>query len=298
VHRILVVDDSRIDQGLVKGILSADEDLVTEFVDNGKAGVAAVAASRPDLVLTDMVMPEMDGLTLVRSLHESHPRLPVILMTSQGSEALAVEALHAGAAHYVPKASFGPALLETVHEVLEIARERQREEDLFGSLLKSECTFEIGNDLNLVRPLVKHLQRLLSRLGWCAEAECTQVGVALSEAIQNGLEHGNLEINSELRNQGLTEYLALLAERCAQAPFRERRLRVEAKFGRDEARFRIHDEGPGFDPSCLPDPRDPANLERLHGRGLLLMRTFMDEVSFSERGNEVVLVKRRPEDCG
>ncbi|MEM8681572.1 MAG: ATP-binding protein, partial [Planctomycetota bacterium] len=58
------------------------------------------------------------------------------------------------------------------------------------------------------------------------------------------------------------------------------------------AEFVIEDEGPGFDPTRLPDPTDPANLERVSGRGVLLMRTFMDEVEYSERGNRVILRKR------
>jgi anti-sigma regulatory factor (Ser/Thr protein kinase) len=43
----------------------------------------------------------------------------------------------------------------------------------------------------------------------------------------------------------------------------------------------------------LPDPTDPANLERISGRGLLLIRTFMDEVHHNAKGNEVVMIKRR-----
>jgi len=57
-------------------------------------------------------------------------------------------------------------------------------------------------------------------------------------------------------------------------------------------RFVIRDQGPGFDPTSLPDPTAPENLEKVSGRGLLLMRTFMDEVHFNEVGNEVVLIKR------
>ena len=60
----------------------------------------------------------------------------------------------------------------------------------------------------------------------------------------------------------------------------------------DECRFVIRDEGPGFDPNSLPDATDPARPAPC-GRGLLLMRTFMDEVHFNEKGNEVTLVKRR-----
>ena len=61
------------------------------------------------------------------------------------------------------------------------------------------------------------------------------------------------------------------------------------------AEFVIEDQGSGFDPGSLPDPTDPANLERVSGRGVLLMRTFMDEVDFSERGNRVTMRKRASE---
>ena len=81
--------------------------------------------------------------------------------------------------------------------------------------------------------------------------------------------------------------------RARAEPFCHRRIRVEARLDREHATFRVRDEGPGFDPNSLPDPRDPQNLEKLSGRGVLLMRTFMDDVTFNDRGNEVVLVKRR-----
>ena len=54
----------------------------------------------------------------------------------------------------------------------------------------------------------------------------------------------------------------------------------------------VRDEGPGFDPSALPDPLDPANMENASGRGLLLIRTFMTEVRHSERGNEITMIRR------
>ena len=60
-----------------------------------------------------------------------------------------------------------------------------------------------------------------------------------------------------------------------------------------EAQWTIRDEGPGFDVRALPDPTDPEYLERPHGRGLFLMRTFMSEVAYNDRGNEVRMVKRK-----
>jgi anti-sigma regulatory factor (Ser/Thr protein kinase) len=69
---------------------------------------------------------------------------------------------------------------------------------------------------------------------------------------------------------------------------------VTVQITREEARYVVRDEGPGFNPSKLPDPTDPSNLERVSGRGLLLIFTFMDEVKYNATGNEVTMIKRYP----
>ncbi len=56
-------------------------------------------------------------------------------------------------------------------------------------------------------------------------------------------------------------------------------------------RFVIRDEGPGFDHRKVSDPTQAENLDRVSGRGLLLIHSFMDEVSYNDRGNEITLVK-------
>ena len=84
--RVLVVDDSKLDRTLVTQILGEDRSLSIETVPDGAEALRAVASRPPDLVLTDLVMPELDGLELVKRLRADHHGLPVILMTSQGSE--------------------------------------------------------------------------------------------------------------------------------------------------------------------------------------------------------------------
>jgi hypothetical protein len=115
----------------------------------------------------------------------------------------------------------------------------------------------------------------------------------LEESLLNGLYHGNLELSSELRQDGGNRFQEAAMQRRVEAPYSERRLWVTAKLSRSEATFVLRDEGPGFDLSKLPDPTDPANIGRIGGRGLLLIRTFMDEVRFNDKGNEITLVKRR-----
>jgi anti-sigma regulatory factor (Ser/Thr protein kinase) len=120
----------------------------------------------------------------------------------------------------------------------------------------------------------------------------TQIGVALEEAMMNAMVHGNLEISSELRARDDDSYEQLIQVRQNESPYRERRIQVSCSFCPTEARFVISDEGPGFDIEKVPDPRDPENYLKPSGRGLLLIRSFMDEVSLNESGNSITLLKR------
>jgi anti-sigma regulatory factor (Ser/Thr protein kinase) len=61
---------------------------------------------------------------------------------------------------------------------------------------------------------------------------------------------------------------------------------------RETAVYHIRDEGPGFDTSIMERPIDPEALMMPSGRGLLLIRMFMDEVQFSPSGNEILMTKR------
>jgi len=151
----------------------------------------------------------------------------------------------------------------------------------------------LGNDVTLIESLVVYLQESAIQMELCDEAEVTRLGVALEEALVNALYHGNLQVGSELRGEDDPAYYALIANRRGEDPFCNRKIHVTARLTRDEGIFVIRDEGSGFDPSKLPDPNDPSTLERASGRGLLLMRAFMDDVSYDPTGNVVTLVKRR-----
>lgn len=292
---ILVVDDSAGDRRLVGEHLKADPQLEIRNAHDGEIALEKMALAEPDLVVTDLMMPGMDGLELVAAVRERHPGVPVILMTGQGDEAIAAQALQAGAASYVPKRMLAQELLATVQRVLSVAVPERRHVRLMGCMTRSDRSFVLENDSTLFGQLVTHLQDDLMHLGLCDEADRTRIGVALEEALANALCHGNLELDPCLRERDEAAYRQQLEQRRHQPPYSERRIHVDARLSRKSAEFVIRDEGQGFDPATLPDPTDPANLERVCGRGLLLMRTFMDEVEFNEKGNQVRLVKRQPQ---
>jgi CheY-like chemotaxis protein len=289
---VLVVDDSPFDRRLVGAVLERDVGGPVHYADSGAEALDLVGRVAPQVILTDLQMPGMNGLELVETLRTRYPRVPVVLMTAYGNEDIALSALHAGAASYVPKRNIGRDLALTLDRVLAAARRENQQRQVLERLDRGELAFVLENDSALVLALVGQVQEYLGRLRLCDEADHTRVGIALGEALHNALYHGNLELDSALREQDEGLFRRLAEERAAAPPYRDRKVRATIRLSRSEAVFVVTDEGPGFNPTAVPDPTDPANLEKTSGRGLLLMRMFMDEVGFSARGNEVTMVKR------
>jgi len=288
--KILVVDDSPLDRKISGGILEAEQATVT-YAEHGQDALDKIATEPPDLVLTDMQMPVMDGLELVRRMKKEHPSIPVILVTRQGSEEIAVEALRIGAASYVPKRNLKRDLghvLEMVLSAVETLRERDQIRDL---LQHAESYYVLGYDPAAPKALIRHLQDNLVQAN-VDETDRLRIGTALAEALANAIDHGNLELDSKMREQDLMSYRDMGKSRATQMPYCNRRVHVTARMSPGEASFVIRDEGPGFNPADLPDPTDPENIIKPSGRGVMLIRTFMDNVEFNETGNEITMVKR------
>jgi serine/threonine-protein kinase RsbW len=130
-----------------------------------------------------------------------------------------------------------------------------------------QCDQVIANDLAAGRRLLDQLLQQLESLHW-ARREIFGIRLAVDEALVNANLHGN--------RLDETKHVHFC---CWLSP---RKIRVE-----------ITDEGPGFDPECLPDPTDSAHVDRPCGRGVKLMRAFMSHIEFHQPGNKVVLEKVR-----
>ncbi len=115
----------------------------------------------------------------------------------------------------------------------------------------------------VIRELLSHLQRE----NW-NECEIFGIHLSMEEAVANAICHGN-------------------------ARDREKSIRIRLETSPDTFYAKITDEGGGFDPQSIPDPTAVENLERPCGRGLMLMRCYMDNVAYSPSGNSVELHKKR-----
>ncbi|MFO0547867.1 MAG: response regulator [Polyangiaceae bacterium] len=288
---VLVVDDSPIDRRLAGALLSK-RGFTVAYANDGRAALDVINTTRPDVVVTDLQMPEMDGLQLVEAVKRTHPSLPVVLVTAHGSEQIAMVALRAGATSYVTKRRLAQDLADTVAAIVAISHEAGRVSTV-DPIEMREARYTLGADFGAISDVVGQLESQLVQLNLCGETAILQVAVALREAIVNAVVHGNLEVSSELLDGTGAAFTDLIERRKNTRPYCDRRVRVVARYQLDVVEYVIADEGPGFDPSTLPDPTDISNLEKPSGRGLMLIRTFMDEVAFNDRGNEIRMAKFR-----
>ena len=295
--QILVVDDTPVDRRLAGGLIEQDPSNNVSYAENGADAIKQLSESVPDLVLTDLQMPEMDGLQLVETIRMTHPQLPVILMTAQGSETIAIDALDRGASSHVPKSQLNEKLLPTVEEVLSVAGIEQTYANLIACQDRIEMSYTLKNDTDLVVAVTEFIQQFLEGMDLLDHTDNCRVVIALREALLNGLFHGNLEISpsddSSNALDAANARLNLIEERRNQKPYCDRKLFLDFQIDREEARFVIRDEGNGFDHAAILASTSPKTSGMEKGRGLRLILSFMDEVSFNDAGNELTIVKLR-----
>ncbi len=290
---VLVVDDSAIDRKLVEGILKKDQRLKIRTAVSGADALAKLPDIPTDIVVTDLQMPDLDGLQLVTAMQFHFPRIPVVLVTAHGSEELALRALEQGAASYVPKSQLSERLLDTVGQVLARAKADRSYEMLAECMRRTEFEFEIDNDLLLIDRLVELVQQIVVSMGLCDVGGQVRLGMALEESLRRAILQGNLEFGADelhrvqLHREGGQE---LIETRRSQPPYADRKTKVQCWLTPQQARFVIEHAGP---PLQLQHAASCSELEDASDRSVILMRSFMDEANFDPDGRRIELIKRR-----
>jgi CheY-like chemotaxis protein len=305
--RILLVEDSPVQRRAIEQLLSGTGHQV-EIAADGQAAWELLQQSLPDLVITDLRLPGLDGLSLVRRIRAEEWRLPVVVITEFGSEQVAAEALAAGATSYVPKTQLAVELVEVVDELITYVAGESGFERLLSRVRTSCFEFELDNDPALIPPLTDLLQQMIASICDLPQPQRLQVGVAFGQAVHNAMYRGNLEIPGPGRapagdpDSGAAEESSPwedeVARRRLAPPYAARRIHITAEIQPSEICFRICDDGPGFDfQQVLAEAKESVQPDRAMpplGRGLVLMQAFLDEIRYAGRGNEVILIKRCP----
>lgn len=137
--------------------------------------------------------------------------------------------------------------------------------EVVNTTAPNTLVFTLPSDLKLQLDVHQRIVAQIRKAG-CTERDEFCIRLALEEGLTNAMKHGN---NFDPK----------------------KKVRVTSAINDGISTIVIEDEGPGFVPDAVPDPTTNENLGRPSGRGVLLIRSFMDSVSYNERGNRVTMKK-------
>jgi serine/threonine-protein kinase RsbW len=204
-------------------------------------------------------------MQLLSEIKRKRLMVPVVVSSDEAQQPGVVKAFKMGAANFLRLPYNKNELRDIVEKTLSY---KLRFVDDLKILphVREKIDFELPSDVTLMNGVLQYLIERVAKLG-LIKPERSNLFVALDEAFVNAVKHGNQNDPRKL-------------------------VRITAELSAKEARFTIEDEGKGFKLRELPDPRDPSNLFKTSGRGVLLIHNIMDEVKYNKRGNRLTMVKR------
>jgi serine/threonine-protein kinase RsbW len=218
-----------------------------------------------DLIISDLAEYSDSGVQIVSELKRKRLFVPVVVSSEEAQHAGIVKAFKLGATNYLRKPYDHDELSQIVEKTL--GYKLRFVEDLkVLPYVREHIEFELPSDITLMNGVLHYLIERVAALG-VIKPDASNLFIALDEAFVNAVKHGNKHDTNKL-------------------------VRITADLSAREARFTIEDEGEGFDVNDIPDPRDPENLFKTSGRGVLLIYNIMDAVEYNERGNRLTMVKR------
>jgi serine/threonine-protein kinase RsbW len=263
-RRILIVEgNAELRTVLSKALRDQGHEVVT-------AGDRSEAVSREDLEDFDLIISDLaeyadSGVQIVSELKRKRLFVPIVVSSEEAQQAGIVKAFKLGAANYLRK-PYNKEELRTIVEKTLSYKLRFVDDLKVLPYVREKIDFELPSDITLMNGVLQYLIERVAKLG-VIKPERSNLFIALDEAFVNAVKHGNRQDHQKL-------------------------VRITADLSTKEARFTIEDEGEGFNVAEIPDPRDPKNLFKTSGRGVLLIYNIMDEVEYNERGNRLTMVKR------
>ena len=292
LNSVLIVDQCQAERESIRSLLHEAWPKARVFEAHASDdALVAISRQMPDVVLTELCGSNPTGIGLAATLKNLYRELPVITVAHFGNfETTAVGQLSM-TMDRVPNLQTARWLIPTIELLCERAELHRNHFVAMTCSTRQDLHFVIPNDLRSAGAIITCLQEKIAAMGLLERRELPRLGIALHEALSNAIYHGNLELNSDLRDDDDSAYYDLAQIRRRQQPYMQRRVHIQATLLGDFIKIVIRDEGPGFDVSVLQKPFDENAPVLNHGFGMGLITNFMDMVTYNDYGNEVTLTK-------
>ena len=284
--KILIVEDDFGSREFLYNLIKLEGYDVEKAAD-GEEGIEAYHNYHPDLVISDIQMPKMDGLEMLSRLRSEKSDTIFIITTAFGNEDYAIEALRHGANNYLKKPIDKKSLVGLIKKYQTIVNSRKLAKKAEGKIVEKELKIEFTTHFEHIPSIVSQLVSEVSLV--IDDSDKTNIELGLDELITNSIEHGNLEISYEEKVEASDNntMIDLYKERLGRPDLASRKITVDYKQKSGFVEWLITDEGNGFDWKSIPDPTQGAQLMELNGRGIFITNFLFDEMEYLGKGNQV-----------
>jgi CheY-like chemotaxis protein len=268
--KVLIVEDDAPSRGFMKDTVES-QGHEAHVAENGLLGLEAFKHINPHLVLSDINMPEMNGLQLLEEIRKLSPSAIVVMATAFGCEEYAMKAMQLKANNYLKKPVRHAELLPLLKKYASLIDKPAASEPQSPVNKKSSFKIKLDSDLEKVPDMVDWLVKTAGNV--LDESGALDVKIGLVELLINAIKHGNLGSSED--GKPVNDFL-----------IRSRKVSIEYKTDDSYCEWIITDEGNGFDwKSYLSRlDADPLGLE---GKGLLCCKFHFSELEFNSSGNSV-----------
>ncbi|PID57560.1 hypothetical protein CSB45_06950 [candidate division KSB3 bacterium] len=287
---VLLIDDDKYLLEMLRVSLGKVGHAMTEALD-GREGWNCFISSPHyfDVIVTDLKMPVLDGMKLLKRLRAKGYDIPVIIITGHEDIQSSIEALRLGAFDLLTKPFCARELIDILEKLSTVLRNQQRPL-LELPFFTEDIRISIHSQTHLIPSAVAFLQDRVKLFCKMHRIDIRKIGLCLHEAMVNAVIHGNLEISSSIKEDSPRKFEELLRQRELAPGYGERQVDVRCEVTAEQFIFEICDEGEGFDPKSLQF--SDSTLMIPSGRGILIITAFMDSVFWNEVGNRITMIKK------
>ncbi len=268
-----------------------------DVVPDSSSMVGALERGTYDIIIADVALSGPDSAKVLREILEKHPSQAIIAVSPNATYEDALTMFRSGATDLLARPIDFSWLERVVQQIVFSRRNdaRERATYRFVTSERTEMRFSCA-DVAQVSSISLPVVGRLAQSGMLSHTEALKIRLAVQEAVLNGLEHGNLELDSqwkeEIGEDGSDMFSSVRKDRLADPNYADRYVYVTLQFSDGSLEITVRDEGKGFLNSKVVQANGKVDSLACSGRGLALMSSAVDEVRFGKNGSVVTMIKR------
>lgn len=285
MYKLLIINQNKEEITPLEKAINPEQ-FIIKFTSNCSEGKKVFNSFLPDIILCSLQLIENDKGNLFTYIREKTPKTTIHILVNKLDKNLIFNAMSFGINHYLIQPL---SVNECSYYIKQCEQLLRFKPTIVGtSTIHKTTEIEITTD-NSFEKIPEIANTITSQMNPLFSSFSNEIKMGIEELIINAIEHGNLSITYNQKTVALqnNSFEELIQSRSKKQEYKDRKVHIlfhqEPTF--DE--WQIHDDGNGFDPCEIPSLSKAFEMNRLHGRGILINRFHFDEIEYCDNGTTV-----------